>query len=228
MIDLIPLFTTVAQISFTLAGFVVVVIMGDKVIRESWLQEKPRASYVFIVLLFLVMPGLIALGGLIQPRSDIPSWPFSSTPILVIYFILLREILNALHESGNQETLILEGTVNAINFLRRFITIFAILSIIGVLTYYLTSPQFSKDLIEILLGSFLGLSIFSSSVVTILMLKADADIRKKDHEKKSVPMVNDDFLHGRKPAGRLSIITAVLIISIMFFVGLFTPRKKSK
>lgn len=85
--ELKDLFTTVAQVSFAIAGLVFIGLTLDDETRKFWFSEA-NAVYVNTNLLLIILPGLVSLGGLIPqvPFLLIPSWAWMNLLIGGLYF----------------------------------------------------------------------------------------------------------------------------------------------
>jgi hypothetical protein len=70
--DISNFFGVVSQISFTIAGFVLLVVAGDRETRKFWYGKQSLAAVVNLHLILLVFPGFIGLTSLISPEN---AWP---------------------------------------------------------------------------------------------------------------------------------------------------------
>lgn len=59
-------FSTIAQVSFTIVGLFFVAITLDSETRDFWFNQKPHDRYTYLNFLVMLLPGFLALGGLIS------------------------------------------------------------------------------------------------------------------------------------------------------------------
>ncbi len=83
---ILTLFTTLAQVSFTVSGLMAVAIAGDSKRRDYWFGHEARSLFVYKSFLLLLLPGFVSIGGLIPSAGKVPSWVFVT--LFWGYFIL--------------------------------------------------------------------------------------------------------------------------------------------
>ena len=84
------LFTTLAQVSFTLTGLLAIAIGGDKQRRDYWFENEDRSLFVYICFIMLILPGLVSVSGLIPSDTVfyfLP-WPFFTIILGAVYLRL--------------------------------------------------------------------------------------------------------------------------------------------
>ena len=67
MLDMEKLLATVAQVSFTAIGLLLVVLAGDTDSRRFWFSHEYRSLHARATLLPLLLPGFVSVGALIPP-----------------------------------------------------------------------------------------------------------------------------------------------------------------
>src|SRR5690348_4964154 len=113
------LFSTIAQISFTLLGLFVVALTIDAKSRKFWFGETHRRQYASITLLYTILPGLLALCGLVPPLDGkLPSWLLLSILLFVIYVSRYFALWKITKSPEFQDLLIYEAKLEALKTAR--------------------------------------------------------------------------------------------------------------
>jgi hypothetical protein len=100
------LFATVAQISFTIVGLFFVVLTVDSDSRDFWSGQKPQSQYAYLNLLDMLLPGLFAVGALINlSEGSFPSWPIVAL-LLFLFLLWIYFQLKTLKKSQNYQEII--------------------------------------------------------------------------------------------------------------------------
>jgi len=172
------LFTTLAQVTFTVAGLMAIAIAGDSKRRDYWFSHEARSLFVYQSFLFLLLPGFVSLGGLIpsSPDNDSSSWIFSSLIFGFLYALLSLEFFKRkrkLKEPKEFNKLVTKISNVSRDMFTYGITLF-FLSIIGIGAFYAESIK-NQFQMGIFLGVVLILAIFSSTVNSVILLRANDD-----------------------------------------------------
>src|SRR5258706_14764314 len=86
------LFSTVAQISFTIVGLFFVALTEDSDSRKFWFGQKPQSRYAYLNLLVMVIPGVFALGGLVSLNNGMfPCWPIVALFLFLLSLWIYRQ-----------------------------------------------------------------------------------------------------------------------------------------
>lgn len=162
------LFSTIAQISFTLVGLLFLSFTVDAKSRLFWFGKYPKNRYAYITVLYLILPGGLALGGLIPSYwKTVPSWlPFSFL-MLVIYVFLFFELIKLKKEKKYKDIAAFENKLDlsksALSNLG-FILVSIIFGLLAVLTSSSQIMLFSNFLFGLVLCIMTIINIVPISV----------------------------------------------------------------
>jgi hypothetical protein len=221
-------FTTLAQVSFTLSGFLAIAIAGDNKRRDYWFGNESRSLFIYVSFLLLLFPGFVSLGGLIPPysKTSIPSWPYASLflgliySLLTISFSIRRKKLKDLKEFERLENKYFK-VIPEMGFYGYGLMIFGVLEYVA---YHTSSAiVYSKE--DTWLGMILFLSLMTSAVNAVLFLRANE--MPKEEPKVDLSKYQPEQLIGlnQKANSGLNVVSVLLISAISFFVGLFLKQR---
>jgi len=184
------LFSTVAQISFTIVGLFFVALTVDSDARKFWFGQKPQSRYAYLNLLVMLFPGILALGGMVSMDEGVfPSWPISAMLVCILstwIYLRFKEIEKSLgYEAIYQYETILE-TPKLISWYSGFLLF---LSIFGVLANLNGASDNFRETMNIFAGIFLFFSVGVSIVPINVFLRIytenqkDETVKKKNNKK---------------------------------------------
>jgi hypothetical protein len=180
------LFSTIAQISFTLVGLFYLALTLEAKSKDFWFGEKLQSRYVYLNLLFLLLPGFIALSGLIPSAwESISIWPFSGLFLVIIYYFLFREFKKITKELNYGLLLPYEERLDSLGSIKTSLWLLFGASVVGVLAY-LSIPS------AIAFANFLfGLVLFGITMVSILPINVFITVYSQNKsQKKLSPLPN--------------------------------------
>lgn len=185
IVNLSALFETVAQVSFTVAGLMLVALAGDSERRKFWFQNKSRAIYALLKLLLLLLPGILSVGGLIAPTPRnlggvfrrVPSWPLASVFIGIVY-LLESMWLSRLRREGDVAFRKVEQVLGETGMTRVTVLLGVLLSFASVFGWfgYRHSQRVLIAQASDLLGVLLSLSVLIGTIDSVLLFRYEADL----------------------------------------------------
>lgn len=226
--SLITLFSTLAQVSFTVSGLMAVAIAGDSKRRDYWFGNESRSLFVYITFLLLLLPGFFSIGGLIPTPSNlnIPSWTYTSLSLGILYLLLFityffrKKKLAEPEEFERLETKFFK----VIWELGTYGIGMVLLGGFGYSTFY-TSSVHNYDLLKIGVGIMLLLLTMIGALNSVILLRENnLPIQISEKINSLTPLEQIGNSNQKKNSN--SNIYTVLIISIFAFViGLFINQK---
>ena len=222
------LFTTLAQVSFTLTGLLAIAVAGDNYRRVFWFGDKSRSTFISICFLLLVLPGFVSIGGLIVPpfETRIPTWPIATIILGSAYFLLsffYTYIRKKLAEP--EEFKKLGKSLFVVIFEMGFYGFFMI--IFGAWGYFFYSkfPIANHNPAETLMGILLFVIIFSAVLISFRLLQTPEQPAKLSENINIIPPSSRSIVVNQKTNAGINVITALLIAVISFGAGLFLKTR---
>lgn len=220
--SILTLFTTLAQVSFTVSGLMAVAIAGDEKRRDYWFGHEARSLFVYIGFLLLLLPGFISIGGLIPSTMRVPAWVFVTMSLGLLYMALAVTFWfrkRKLAEAGEFRRLERKyfGSISELGFYG--FAVFFIAAAGGVWALS-TSSAYSKA--ETWLGIMLFLAELSGAVLSIGLLRNTEKLDKVRNETDVIKVHENTSDHVNKE--RLTgpyVIISLLIAIIAFLMGVF-------
>lgn len=248
MIDLNPLFSTVAQVAFTLTGLMFIAVAGDPENRKFWLGYRPRAVFVYICFMMLLLPGLLAIGGLIFTSSSsndklvviAPSWPIAAAAIGSLYLYVSRLISGWKNQPQDyKELLRLDKKLPVIGLLSLLGLAFILLAILGGVGYLVKASVVYSAYVEIAMGVFLGMAACLGGLIAIQFLRFDYELKEPptgnedDPSQRTALKMNIDapqeptsvVVRDDASVKRSFAVLAILLALMAFVVGALLPRR---
>jgi hypothetical protein len=223
---ILTLFTTLAQVSFTVAGLMAVAIAGDGDRRDYWFRHEARSLFVYVSFLLLLLPGFVSIGGLIPSTYKVPSWAFVTLFLGLLYSALAitfgvrkRKLAEAAEFRRLEKKYL--GTISELGFYG-FATLF--IAAVGGAGAYKASPAY--NLAETGLGALLFLSVLSGAVLSVGLLRNTEELNKISPETHGAKLteVDSDLLNKERVTGPYVIIS-LLIAIIAFLMGVFAKSE---
>lgn len=222
------LFTTLAQVSFTVTGLLAIAIAGDNKIREYWFKHQSRSFYVQISFLLLLLPGFVSIGSLItiSSKTNIPTWPYAGMIFGLIYsslaigFFFRKKNLADPGEFRRLE----HKFFKVIPDMGIYGLALIFLSLFGLSAYY-SATRINFDQIQIGFGVLLVFSVLSSTATSIILLRAYELPMNVREETNIIAFPDPSVGNNRKADSDIYIITALLIAVISFVIGLFVNQR---
>lgn len=189
MVDFRPFFSTVAQVTFTLAGLLLIALAGDNKSRRFWFGHEPRAIFAYISFTLVVMPGIFSIGSLVftAPSSSdkiiilIPSWPFAAVLTGIFYWFLSGLISDSKNKiRDDPEFLRLDKILSVVHGIRTFAVLFIFLGLYGAIEYWTKPSSLELMIFEIVMGTFVSLVVLLGTIMAIQFFRHDADLKKSD------------------------------------------------
>ncbi len=157
------LLATTAQASFTFVGLFYLALTINSRTREFWFSEKLHSRYAYINLLFLILPGFIALSGLIpSPSKAIAIWPFTSIFLVILYWLLFRDLVRLKKELRSKKILLYEERFDSIDSARSNLYLLLFTSVFGIGAYL-----FFSDVV-VFANSIFGIGLFLIIMLSIV------------------------------------------------------------
>jgi len=162
------LFSTVAQISFTILGLFFVVLTVDSETRTRWFNQNPENHYMRLNFLVMLVPGFLSLGGLINLGEGIfRSWIVASFILFSLSLLTYIQLRKLKKEPGYKRIANLETRLNISNIALTNAIAFLALSIFGFASSY------AHDFIHLaqqeeILKTFVVLSLVDSILPVIV------------------------------------------------------------
>ncbi len=157
------LFSTVAQISFTLVGLFYLALTVDAKSKEFWFGERLHSRYAYLNLLFLLMPGFVALSALIpSPWESFPIWPLTNLLLVAFYCFFVRDLARLKKELNFNKISHYEERLDSVTSARTNILLIFSASVVGIFAF-LVFPQ-----VVPYANSFLGFILFLIVMVGIV------------------------------------------------------------
>lgn len=205
------LYSTVAQISFTIVGLFFVALTVDSETRNFWFGQKPQNRYAYLNLLDMLFPGLLSLGALLSSgEGKIPSWPFVSFfffLLLIWVFIELRRLRASpgYHIIAEFESIldVRKSTLLEICYLF-FLFFFGIISVFSNNIAFQTGMNF-------LFAIFLFFSISSSVIPVMVFLRVYTENKRKKEPEISNLLIKKGTPKSNRGIFSLSILLTALI-----------------
>ena len=228
--NLTTMFSTLAQVSFTVSGLMAVAIAGDADRRNYWFGDKARSLFVYISFLLLLLPGFISVGGLIPSYSEkIPSWPYIAFfwgflyLMLSITFFFRKKKAVRFDEFSRLEKEYAKvntemGSVGIV------ITILAIFNWGG----YMISSQSTINQTETLLGITLWILTITSIIQSVDFLRSNEQASIQNNES-NLTKSNEPSIHkaDENKSVVIFIVGALVIAIIAFITGLIIDHKNN-
>jgi hypothetical protein len=232
--------SVVAQISFTLAGLIIVAIAADSETRHYWIGHRPRRLFAYVSLLLVTLPGVVSIFGLIPQSTEdaIPSWIYSAFIIGILYLFLAIVASFRKKNSASAEEL-RELDKELFRPYRQLGVDSVLLILTALLAFFL-----HRELAQISLGLIFGLSIFSgiSSVMDLLRLQelseqegisepmgdanntTDVSGEMEMYSRSTNSNVSEDRLDSERRNTNSLLISSMLAAIIAFLLGMLVGR----
>jgi MFS family permease len=220
------LFTTLAQVSFTVSGLMAVAIAGDSNRRDYWFGHKSRSFFVYINFLLLLLPGFISLSALITEINGRPSWTVSAILLgllfgaLSISFFFRKRKLSEPNEYKR-----LEGKFSKVN---REMGLYSVaLIFLGVFGYHSYDITLGIKTVyaELWTGILLVSMVITSSLNSVIFLQTNTETEGNKEtetpfiEEKTEPTDKNDSIG-------INIIYSLFLAFAFFLIGIVIDRKK--
>jgi hypothetical protein len=163
------LFSTVAQITFTIVGLFFVALTVEPESRDFWFSNKINSRFVAINLIFMLLPGFLALGGLLPPLYSLHSWPIMNISWSFAYWIILRRLFQMKKLGELHHLKALEEEMDFLTSCRLTIGFLILVTILGIYSYFAPSLATFTDF---LFSIFLFASIVASISPVSAFLRA--------------------------------------------------------
>lgn len=220
------LFSTVAQISFTLVGLFVVALTVDSDSRIFWFGEKPQSRYAYLNLLIMLIPGLFALGGLVSLGEGIfPSWPIAAMFLLIIVILAYRQ-LKMLKKSPDYKLISdYETNLDSLNVLKGHIWYLLFLSVVGSLAYSSPAGKPLQGYMDILAKIFLYFALVTSVFPVNIFLRVYTE-----NKKRNLKQLETDQIYTNSSAQPSGYVSFVLLIAVLvsFVTGILFSNWREK
>ncbi|MBI5354475.1 MAG: hypothetical protein HZB50_17680 [Chloroflexi bacterium] len=227
--SLVSFFTTLAQISFTVAGLMAIAIAGDSKRREYWLENKSRSLFVYINFLILLLPGFISIGGLIpqSPNTVFTAWMFTAlsfgllySNLAVIFFFRKRKL------DDPEEFKRLEKRFFKVNLEMGILGWAMIISSIGgyAACYTLSITDYSNA--ETYLGIMLFLAMTNGAITSVTLLRANELPSNEREDIGAISQPRQNLIIERSNSNSsLFVFTTLIVAIIAFLIGIFTKNR---
>ncbi len=225
-------FTTIAQISFTIAGLIIVALAGDSETRHYWFGNRHRRLFAHTTLSLVLLPGLVSIFSLIPLYTPYPSWLFS-TGILGCIFVSLSIYISRLAKTETRQTelnLKLQSSLlSSEGCILSGVAIFALIMFHIKADGLWENFYYSKILLTFILSLFVMTSAYS--VIELLNSFEDSkknSLQKNVHSNKlddseisntqnHSPVANEDTSKVAAPNGKTALtIVLVGIVTFLF------------
>lgn len=226
------LFNTFAQVSFTVAGLLVLAIAGDSNQRTYWFGNEARSVYARQTILILLLPGFISLGGVIPPLTEnsIPTWPFSAGLFGLIYLLLAidyRIRRRKLHDPSEYRRLVTMFS-NVNTEMAFFGSSSLFVAILGYFSYR-ALEQVQYGIFEIALGIFFSTSVVTGALASIAFLKLSKEV---DNPESNIQTnENTEILDASTNVdsnGLLYALASIIVALFFFMLGLIINIRGDK
>lgn len=225
------LFSTVAQVVFTIVGLFFVSLTFDANTRDFWFGQETNRRYVYINLLVMVFPGFLALGRLIAFPGEI-SWVFPGCSMLFFcLFLWVYRLVGKLKKESNFLAIV---DIDRILDIRR--SVFSVLIVsffctLGIVNYF-AKNQDSAKMFDYFLGFFLLSLIFTSIINISVFFRTPAktqtqlipDSNNAANLMAGGPIQNSNIFDKRKGDVGIFYLGILLTGLIAFLVGLICRR----
>jgi len=219
------LFTTLAQVSFTVSGLMAVAIAGDSKRRDYWFGHEARSLFVYISFLLLLLPGFVSIGGLIPPsiKTTIPSWPFTTfvlgvlySTLAVVFFFRKRKLAEP------EEFKRLEQRFSKVNSEMGLFGFAMIFVSVGGYSGYYTASNLTYSQAETLVGIILFIAMMSGAVASVVLLRVNDEISNKVIKQTEITRLPDpsSVVESQGSNSNTYLFTTLSIAAIAFLVGL--------
>lgn len=160
------LFSTIAQISFTLLGLFIVALTIDVKSRKFWFGEAHRRRYASIILLYTILPGLVALGGLIPLLHEgVPSWLLLSIFLFAMYVSRYLALWKIVKSPEFHDVLVYETKLETINTARTSLILLTLLILSGSISLYQDNNLITNFLLGFFLFAFTAVSFMPITII---------------------------------------------------------------
>lgn len=180
------LFSTVAEISFTLLGFLILVFTIDTKSRKFWFRQYPQSRYAYINILFMIMPGFLALGGLLPSISDkLPAWVVVNIFAFIFYFLFTIELYKIKKSPEYKKISIYEERLDITKTAISNLVLLGLLTLIAIFAFVSNNTSifsFAHFFFGFLLVSF----IITGIVPVVVFFKVSAENKKKPRAKRRI------------------------------------------
>lgn len=220
---MLTLFTTLAQVSFTISGLLAVAIAGDSKRRDYWFVNKSRSLFVYLTFLILLLPGFISVGGLIPLTYIIPSWVVVSFLFGLLYFLLAITMYFRKRKLADvDEFKRLEKNIFKVNSEIGLLGMgMLIASIYGGFWSY-TSPSIEYPNTEGWLGLILFYATVSGAISSVIFLRASEPENLDNKDKFLSPEFTESpTRQTQKTDSGFYAVISLLIAIIAFLIGVF-------
>jgi hypothetical protein len=222
------LFSTVAQICFTIVGFFFVGLTVDAETRVYWLAKKERAQYVSLIFLNMLLPGLFPIGFLI-PLSflSLPAWLYVAAILLVAYLYIQIAWLKAQKAlEVRKHVARFESSFDVNGNLKFSITVLVLLIVAGVSNILWGIP--STDLLSFVIGLCLFILILGGVISAYLFLRKNTEVRYQESLLVNAAKIETKNLDNNTDSGKSTgiIYIAAMLVGLFFYLlGLFSKKE---
>lgn len=179
------LFSTVAQISFTIVGLFFVVLTLDSRTRDYWFGHMDRSRYAYLNLFVMLFPGLLSIGALVKVDAGISALPFIAFFLWILYGWIGLQLLKMKKSSEVRGVKILEKRIDAFGSLIFYEVSLLFFTIVGAVAI-VAQNQALTSVVDLLFGSFLFASVILSVLPVIGFLAIYVE-NKKTRRKETAP-----------------------------------------
>lgn len=245
MTDLTSLFTAVAQVTFTLAGLLAIAVVGDEHNRRFWLGLEPRAVFVFLSFMFLLIPGVFSIGGLVFSSSNaklaqaIPAWPFSAAIAGGLYWLMVLFLNLGLRSARRlRDRLEFRRLDNQITITRGYRYIgsgFLLFAGLGFYQYGHLDSLLQIEHADLAIGAYLTIVVLTEVVISVQFFRFDTEAKGEttstvDSQPTEITLSTQSGASGHEPTyasrddlskGSLVVLLALLLA---FVAGILITR----
>jgi hypothetical protein len=218
------LFPTVAQISFTIVGLFFVALTVEPESRDFWFGNKFNSRFAYINLLFMLLPGFLALGALMPPLAFIKARYLVAILLLIVYWGLWRELRRIKKSETFHQIKDFEESLDFAKSAGSDIFFLLLLVIFGVLSYF-------NDLMANYADFLFALFLFSLTITSIIpvnvFLRVYAQMKEDRNNKVEKTVEKTEILNdndGIKRLAGINIMIVILSSLAAFLLGLFFRR----
>jgi hypothetical protein len=219
------LFSTVAQLSFTIVGLFFVALTVDSDSRNFWLGDKALNKYVTVNFFILLLPGLLSVSWLV-PFSILgfPAWLYIVSVLFFMYFYVYSELLKFYKSKAYRQIADYESAIDVKKALKFGINGLAILTVVGVYDGITNQPIY--DSMIAILGIYLFLLVLTSVIPVYVFLRKGAENKYQKeilNNQVAITPTNKPVDHNSSDTGIFYLVVLVCAL-ISFFIGKFLSK----
>lgn len=220
------LFSTVAQISFTIVGLFFVAITVDPDSKDFWLGDKTLSQYVTVIFFMMLLPGLISIGWLI-PFSlfSIPASLYVTGTSFFVYCYVYFDLLKFYKSSAYKQIANFETSLDAKGILK--FNIIGLVVLIGASMYISFVDNSLNNSLSSAIGIYLFVLILSSVIPPYVFLRKSAESKRQKevlNNNGSITPVNKPVDHLSSDTKGIFYLVVLLGALISFIMGRFLSK----